>query len=59
MCVRVGHARRLLAAGSSIGDAAVASGFADQSHLHRQFRHRLGFTPGRYRRALERHRPGP
>lgn len=47
--LRVAHARRLLGVGTPISDAAVATGFSDQSHLHRNFRDRLGLTPGRYR----------
>jgi len=50
--LRVSNARRLLAAGIPIAEAAHASGFADQSHLHRNFRARLGLTPGAYRNAL-------
>jgi len=49
--VRVAHARRLLAMGTSISEVAANTGFADQSHLTRQFRSRLGLTPGRYRSA--------
>lgn len=48
--LRLEHARRLLAAGCSIVDAALASGFSDQSHLTRQFRARFGVTPGLYRK---------
>lgn len=50
--VRIAHARRLLAAGTPISEAAAETGFADQSHLSRHFRDRLGFTPGRYRHLL-------
>ena len=32
--------------------AAAATGFVDQSHLHRLFRRSLGVTPGEYRRRL-------
>jgi AraC-like DNA-binding protein len=49
--VRVAHARRLLAVGTPISEVAANAGFADQSHLTRQFRRRLGLTPGRYRQA--------
>jgi AraC-like DNA-binding protein len=34
---RIRKARRLLEAGETIADAAAATGFADQSHLHRHF----------------------
>ncbi len=47
--IRLAHARRLLAAGVAPGEVAAMTGFADQSHLTRRFRGRIGFTPGRYR----------
>lgn len=46
--LRVDHARRLLAAGEPIASAAVAAGFADQSHLNRHFARLAGLTPGSY-----------
>ena len=49
---RVRAARRLLETGSTVAEAAGATGFADQSHLHRQFRRSLGITPGQYVRYL-------
>jgi AraC-like DNA-binding protein len=49
---RVRAARRLLEAGVTVADAAAATGFVDQSHLHRQFQRSLGFTPGEYRRRV-------
>jgi AraC-like DNA-binding protein len=49
--LRLRHARRLLAAGSSPADAATAAGFADQSHLTRWFRRHYGITPGTFRGA--------
>jgi AraC-like DNA-binding protein len=49
---RVRRAKALLRSGSTPAEAAAAAGFADQSHLTRHFRRILGFTPGRYRRAL-------
>lgn len=49
---RLRQAKKLLRAGSSIADAAIASGFHDQSHLHRNFRRSLGITPGQYRAAF-------
>jgi AraC-like DNA-binding protein len=47
--LRVDHARRLLAEGREIADAASAAGFFDQSHLHRHFRRLIGLTPAEYR----------
>ena len=49
---RVRKARRLLEAGETIAATAAASGFADQSHLHRHFQRTLGITPGEYQRRL-------
>lgn len=46
---RVKLARRANAGGSSLADAAAASGFADQSHMTRAFARQFGLTPGRYR----------
>lgn len=43
---RVEAARRLVAEGSSLADAAAGSGFADQSHMTRAFTSRFGWTPG-------------
>ena len=45
---RVSEARRLLLAGERIAEAAAAVGFADQSHLTRQFQRIFGVSPGRY-----------
>jgi len=45
---RVNGARRLLAQGLSLADAAHAMGFVDQAHMHRAFKARHAMTPGRY-----------
>jgi AraC-like DNA-binding protein len=50
---RVRKARRLLETGETIADIAAATGFADQSHLHRHFQRSLGLTPGEYRSRFE------
>ncbi|MBD5646837.1 MAG: AraC family transcriptional regulator [Desulfovibrio sp.] len=47
---RVNRAQELLAQGLPPAEAALESGFADQSHLSRAFRTRLGVTPGACRR---------
>jgi AraC family transcriptional regulator len=50
--VRVNAARSLLSAGSgqrSLAEVAAAVGFADQSHLTRQFKRHFGVTPSRLR----------
>jgi AraC-like DNA-binding protein len=49
--LRLRLARRLIAAGTSIGESAAQAGFADQSHLTRWFGRYYGITPGGYRRA--------
>lgn len=49
---RVRHARRQLEAGETIAATAAASGFADQSHLHRHFQRSLGVTPAEYQRRF-------
>jgi AraC-like DNA-binding protein len=46
---RIRIARRLLEAGETIAATAHATGFVDQSHLHRHFQRSLGMTPARYR----------
>ena len=48
---RAEHALRLIRRGETLAEAAVASGFADQSHLTRAFVRHYGFTPGAWRRA--------
>ncbi|WP_371763549.1 AraC family transcriptional regulator [Massilia sp.] len=45
---RIDAARALLARGSTLADAAAASGFADQSHMTRLFIRTYGITPGAY-----------
>ncbi|MEE4212641.1 MAG: AraC family transcriptional regulator [Parvularcula sp.] len=44
---RLERARRAIASGASLADAAAASGFFDQSHMTRHFRRLHGFAPGR------------
>jgi AraC family transcriptional regulator len=50
--VRVNAARSLISAGSgqrSLAEVAAAVGFADQSHLTRQFKRHFGVTPSQFR----------
>ena len=49
--LRLGHAKRLLAAGEAPAAVAAAVGFVDQSHLSRRFKGAFGITPGQYARA--------
>ena len=50
--LRVRLARRYLAQGRSVAEAALLAGFADQSHLTRAFVHQFGITPGLYRAVI-------
>jgi len=49
---RVHLARQLLRAGEPLVRTATVCGFADQSHLTRVFKARLGVTPGQYCRLI-------
>ncbi|WP_341644966.1 AraC family transcriptional regulator [Thauera sp. SDU_THAU2] len=49
---RLQRTRRLIAAGVSLVDAALASGFADQSHMSRLFVRTYGMSPGIYAAAM-------
>ncbi len=44
--------RRLVKSGGSLAEAALAAGFADQSHMSRQFKGAYGLTPARWAAAL-------
>jgi len=48
---RLDRARELLSTGCPIAEAALCSGFSDQSHLSRCFKRHFGVTPGQFRRA--------
>jgi AraC-like DNA-binding protein len=48
------RARRSMERGTPLAVAAVEAGFADQSHLSRQFKRAYGLTPGRWVAALAR-----
>lgn len=47
--IRVMKARDLLRGGASVGQAALETGFVDQSHLTKCFKRVYGITPGAYR----------
>lgn len=49
---RVHLARRLIAKGTSLAEAALAGGFADQSHMTRVFVRNYGISPGVYAEAV-------
>ncbi|WP_233834305.1 AraC family transcriptional regulator [Paraburkholderia sp. ZP32-5] len=49
---RVSLARRSIASGATLADAAAVAGFADQSHMTRAFVRLLGVTPANYATAI-------
>ena len=51
---RLQLAKVAIAAGEPLAEAALAGGFADQSHMTRHFKARFGLTPGRYAQLLRR-----
>jgi AraC-like DNA-binding protein len=48
---RIRLAVALIRRGEPLAEIAAAAGFADQAHLTRSFRRRMGVTPGAYRAA--------
>ena len=44
--------RRSMKSGAELADAALSAGFADQSHMSRQFKRAYGLTPARWQAAL-------
>lgn len=50
--LRIRRAKELLAAGTSLVDVALETGYADQSHFTRAFVRIAGMTPGVYRRGV-------
>lgn len=51
---RLDHCRRLLLAGTCLADAAIDSGFFDQSHMTHHFVRSFGITPARWLGMLKR-----
>lgn len=45
---RLDRARALIRAGAPLAEAALAAGFADQSHMTRHFKKAYGLAPGRW-----------
>lgn len=45
---RIQFARQLIASGTPLAESAATAGFADQSHMTRQFTRALGVSPGLY-----------
>ena len=46
---RLERVQREVRGGAALSEAALAAGFADQSHMTRQFRKAYGLSPGRWR----------
>ena len=54
IAMRVERARQLiLYTSSSLSEVALMAGFADQSHLNRQFKRSYGFTPGALKNFIQ------
>lgn len=51
--IRINEAKKLLANGTPPVDAALMTGFTDQSHFTNHFKSYIGLTPGRYKKANE------
>ncbi len=51
---RLSWVRQLITRGMSLADAAMAGGFADQSHMTRLFVRSYGYTPGLYARQCSK-----
>jgi AraC-like DNA-binding protein len=51
--LRLAHAKELLLhAGATVGEAALACGFEDESYFVRFFKKQTGVTPGAYRKRF-------
>jgi len=51
--VRTHRAKLLIEKGLRLTDIAYQSGFSDQSHLTRNFKRLMGYTPGQYRNSVQ------
>lgn len=51
--IRVQRAKKLLAQGLPISQVTFETGFADQSHLTKQFKRIIGVTPGKYSKIIQ------
>jgi AraC-like DNA-binding protein len=48
---RLDRARHMMRSGAALAETAAACGFADQSHMTRQFKKAYGIAPGRWQQA--------
>ena len=55
--VRINEAKKLLAEGVSPLDAALRTGFSDQSHFTNYFTSFIGLTPGAYQKISSKNPP--
>ena len=53
--IRIREARKLLEQGVSPAEAALLTGFSDQSHFTSYFKRFIGLAPGVYREMFEAH----
>ncbi|MFV6430423.1 helix-turn-helix domain-containing protein, partial [Klebsiella pneumoniae] len=51
---RLSLVRKLIWGGMNLVDAAIAGGFADQSHMTRLFVRSYGYTPGHYAKQISK-----
>ena len=49
---RLDRARHLMLSGASLAEVATSSGFADQSHMTRQFKRAYGLSPGHWQKIV-------
>ncbi len=55
--IRINEAKRLLAGGMPLAEAAMRTGFSDQSHFTNYFSQFIGLAPGMYREIADTHGP--
>jgi AraC-like DNA-binding protein len=54
ICMKMEHAKSMLAKGHTIGTTFSSLGFADQTHFTKLFRKTTGLTPRQYQQAVRR-----
>ncbi len=53
--IRINHAKKMLENGTGIMEAAMETGFSDQSHFTNYFHQYIGLTPGSYSSIFSKH----